>query len=375
MKKLTNVITVIVTAVIVYLTGTRGMDYLDVFVDSSAPFEIWLLRLILVLVFFYAALFIQLILHEGGHLVFGLATGYKFVSFRIMNFAWIRQGGKIVMKRYSVAGTGGQCLMAPPEETSAMPFVIYNMGGVLMNFITAAISWLLYSAVSVPALKMFFLLLCASGVLLGLTNGLPLSTATVNNDGWNALSGLFNASARRAFDDVLAINAGISENMRVKDIDEKYFRMPEDSEKNNSLISIEAVMLENRYMDEHRFEEAEEVIRRILEEGWDIPKIYAPLLKADKVYIDILHQKNLNEPAEFFNDKSAQKILKTMAGVPAVLRTRYAYEKYILHQDVSQIKRTWDSSRGSYPYLGEFETEGELIRLLDETLEKNQETE
>ena len=163
--------------------------------------------------------------------------------------------------------------------------------------------------------------------------------------------------------------------MRVKDIDEKYFRMPEDSEKNNSLISIEAVMLENRYMDEHRFEEAEEVIRRILEEGWDIPKIYAPLLKADKVYIDILHQKNLNEPAEFFNDKSARKILKTMAGVPAVLRTRYASEKYILHQDVSQIRRTWDRSRGSYPYLGEFETEGELIRLLDETLEKNQETE
>lgn len=29
------------------------------------------------------ALFGQLILHEGGHLVCGLATGYRFVSFRI----------------------------------------------------------------------------------------------------------------------------------------------------------------------------------------------------------------------------------------------------------------------------------------------------
>ena len=31
---------------------------------------------------FFAAMLSQIILHEAGHLVFGLASGYRFVSFR-----------------------------------------------------------------------------------------------------------------------------------------------------------------------------------------------------------------------------------------------------------------------------------------------------
>ena len=31
------------------------------------------------------------VIHEGGHLVFGLLTGYKFSSFRIMSFMWVKE--------------------------------------------------------------------------------------------------------------------------------------------------------------------------------------------------------------------------------------------------------------------------------------------
>ena len=54
------------------------------------------------------------IIHEAGHLVCGLRSGYKFVSFRMMNLTFIRVDGKIRIKRYSIAGTGGQCLLLPP---------------------------------------------------------------------------------------------------------------------------------------------------------------------------------------------------------------------------------------------------------------------
>ena len=36
-----------------------------------------------ILVLMAAAYYLQLILHEGGHLIFGAATGYRFSSFRI----------------------------------------------------------------------------------------------------------------------------------------------------------------------------------------------------------------------------------------------------------------------------------------------------
>ena len=46
---------------------------------------------ILILLF---SIFLQVLLHEGGHLVCGLATGYRFVSFRIFNLTFIRKDGK-----------------------------------------------------------------------------------------------------------------------------------------------------------------------------------------------------------------------------------------------------------------------------------------
>jgi len=62
------------------------------------------------------AFILQIVLHEGGHLLFGLLSGYRFVSFRIFNWTLIRQEGKFRLKRFGIAGTGGQCLMLPPDK-------------------------------------------------------------------------------------------------------------------------------------------------------------------------------------------------------------------------------------------------------------------
>ncbi len=73
----------------------------------------------------YLAIFLQIILHEAGHLLFGLLTGYRFSSFRIGSFMWILQDGKIRFKRFSLAGTGGQCLLLPPPMVDGkMPYVL-----------------------------------------------------------------------------------------------------------------------------------------------------------------------------------------------------------------------------------------------------------
>lgn len=85
------------------------------------------------------AVWLQTILHEAGHLVFGLASGYRFVSFRIGSLMWQKDGGKLRFCRFQLAGTGGQCLMAPPDLTNGkMPCKLYNLGGALMNLIAAA---------------------------------------------------------------------------------------------------------------------------------------------------------------------------------------------------------------------------------------------
>lgn len=68
---------------------------------------------ILILLF---SIFLQVLLHEGGHLVCGLATGYRFVSFRIFNLTFIRKDGKLCIKRFSIAGTGGNAYLHHPTS-------------------------------------------------------------------------------------------------------------------------------------------------------------------------------------------------------------------------------------------------------------------
>ena len=76
------------------------------------------------------AFVLHIIVHEGGHLVGGLLTGYRFVSFRIFSLTLLRRDGRYIVRRFNIPGTGGQCIMLPPEGDAAkVPFVIYNAAG------------------------------------------------------------------------------------------------------------------------------------------------------------------------------------------------------------------------------------------------------
>ena len=63
------------------------------------------------------AYFLQVTVHEGGHLVCGLLTGYRPLSFRIGRVLLVKLDGRWRVRSLHIPGTGGQCLMAPPERT------------------------------------------------------------------------------------------------------------------------------------------------------------------------------------------------------------------------------------------------------------------
>ena len=80
------------------------------------------------------AFILSVVLHEGGHLVAGLLTGYRFVSFRFLSCTLIRKGGRLQWRNFELAGTGGQCLMAPPDRPiDQIDTRWYNAGGVLIS--------------------------------------------------------------------------------------------------------------------------------------------------------------------------------------------------------------------------------------------------
>lgn len=115
----------------------------------------------------YVAFFFHIIVHEAGHLLFGLMTGYKFSSFRIASFIWLEENGKLKMKQLSIAGTGGQCLMSPPDmKDGRIPIVLYNLGGSIINIIMGALFLIIYwLCPSVPYLSPLLLIFAAVGFM------------------------------------------------------------------------------------------------------------------------------------------------------------------------------------------------------------------
>lgn len=91
-----------------FACGLVMIDYVEASGGSPAKS---LGKLLFLFIMMYIMILVQMVIHEAGHLVFGLASGYRFSSFRIMNFMWLKENGKIRHRRFSLAGTGGQCLM------------------------------------------------------------------------------------------------------------------------------------------------------------------------------------------------------------------------------------------------------------------------
>ena len=86
-KKLKNVIMMLTGLLLGAVLGFLVMHKLDT--AHSADKSDKILRIAVLLISLGVSSFGGIIIHESGHLVMGLLTGYKFVSFRVGSFLYL----------------------------------------------------------------------------------------------------------------------------------------------------------------------------------------------------------------------------------------------------------------------------------------------
>lgn len=359
--------------VVMMLIGAGCGVFMARYVDVSAALGKdtgkRLIMLGLLLIGMYAFVFVQLVIHEAGHLVFGLLTGYRFSSFRIGSFMWVRVGERVRFKRLSIAGTGGQCLMAPPAfEDGKFPFVLYNLGGSLMNIAAGLLFLPLYALAGGDTFLGFLFLIAAElGFVMAAMNGIPMRMGMVDNDGYNALSLGKDPAARRAFWLQMKINEQTTLGVRLKDMPEEWFTLPDDGELKNSMIASIAVFHCNRLMDAHRFREAEEKMAHLMGVKTGIVGLYKNLMLCDRIYIELLGE-NRPDVIAGMRTKELERFMKSMRSFPSVLRTQYAYA--LLAQGDSgkawKYKAQFEKIEKTYPYPSDIQSERELMALAEE---------
>lgn len=323
------------------------------------------------LVGLYVIFFLEIVLHEAGHLVFGLLTGYGFVSFRVGSLMLLKNEQGWRVRKFRLGGTGGQCLLDPPPIVDGkMPHVLYHLGGVIVNLITAVVcfgcTFLCEDGTLVHAL---LVTAACVGLLFALTNGLPVPMEQAN-DGRNALDLGKEPEALAAFRTQLVVNKLNVNGMRLKDMPAEYFVWPGQESRSNVLIAGIAILCANRLLDGHRFGEcAARLDEMLADEPEKLPGMFRKLLLNDRIYLHLLEGES--EIAQQLMTKEQLKFMRVMNGQLPIHRTAYAYA-LLAEGNSANAERAleeFEEAAKNYPHEQEIASERELIALAQQRAE------
>lgn len=311
--------------------------------------------------------YLVIMLHEAGHLVAGLLSGYSFVSYRVFSFTLIKLNGKLQIKRYSLAGTAGQCLLKPPVWTEkGIPVRLYNLGGILMNAICFAVS--LPFCFLVPVQTLGGMLILSFAVMNGLTflmNGIPMT----NNDGDNVLHLEKDFDAVRAFWAQMMGNAMLAEGVALKDFPDDLYAVSENADLTNPLIATSLAYQAQIPLFHHRFEESDAAIASALEKaGQSLPAVIRVLFVNERIWFELMHE-NRKDVLDAFRTKEYCKYQKAMKGMPSILRVQYTQALADKSSNKAQkCRKQFEVIAKGYPYQQEIDDERSLMDLAEEHL-------
>lgn len=336
---------------------------------QDVPFEKFLLGIVGIYLFFLLSSFLQIVVHEAGHLVFGLLTGYQYSSFRIGSFMWVKLDGKIKLKRFSISGTGGQCLMAPPEmKDGKVPYMLYNMGGCIANFIVSIVPLMLVFMLETPDfLRIMAIVWALIGLFYVVMNGVPIKK--LGNDGHNALSLGKHPEALKAFWLQMKINEQGALGKRLKELPEEWFELPSKEGMENTMIATIAVFVCLRLMDAGKYAEAAEEMERLLSEKNGMVEVHKHLLNMERIYCELVGE-NRPEKLEELYTEELQKFLKAMKKSPSTYRIQYLYAKYVEKNETKAAVAMagFEKVVKTYPYPHEIEGERDMISYAETKL-------
>ncbi|MBQ8315121.1 MAG: hypothetical protein IJX95_05205 [Lachnospiraceae bacterium] len=297
------------------------------------------------LLYYYVTMVLHTIIHEGGHLIFGLLTGYRFLSFRVLSFTIIKKDGKLMRKKIKVPGTLGQCLMYPPEwkEDGDYPYVWYNLGGGLLNLVFCALSvplFFIHSPLAAWAAGVFIF----TGVLFGISNLLPMSVG-IPNDGKNCLLCAKERENQKAFYAQLKTNAMLSDGAMLTDIPEELLCVGE-GQPVNSLTAFPRLMKVYRHWALGEEEKAEACLTE-LEAGMDkLPVAFANTFDLERLYLLLLQETPVEEIAAYY--AVLQPVFLQVKDI-SVLRVKYVYYLFLSDEERETVDWLARSKKGRLP--------------------------
>jgi len=126
------------------------------------------------------------IIHELGHLVGGIFSGYKFFSFQFANFKLRKYQNTGTYSLHFESELCGQCVMIP-KSTACKKYILYNIAGIFFNFALFLIVGI-FTIISYNNLPTYILVFMYAFLIIGINKLLSNAIPHTNNSKLNDMS-------------------------------------------------------------------------------------------------------------------------------------------------------------------------------------------
>jgi len=329
-----------------FITFTYGMERDEIIIT--------LLTMTLVLGVSILLLFIlQVVLHELGHLLFGLLTGYRMLSFRIFSYAIIKQSGKWTTRKYKCPGSAGQCILLPPDKIK-QPFVLNVLGGVIFNAFTAAVA-VFFALSSIPIsflARIIILIFAFYGFGFSLINGIPLNNLNVINDGAVLRDLRKDSLVVKCYYAQIKLAGYLMKGITYKDIPSEMLFLPAKANLTNSLIGYQKIIESYYYMDCGEWDKARNALY-----AFSSSMKYCSMIKEtvllETMFLNVMTEQKPIKKVELSN--KLKNLLKARTHDFNVYRLWLAYEVSQNFEKINKerIHKELDRMQKDYLYKGE----------------------
>jgi len=345
----------------IYIVSSPNKAYLD-----SARF---LYQMFCFFIMFYIGQNIHIVVHELGHLCFGLLTGYRFLAIALRNVIFVKEKGKLKIHLTKNGSAGGFCMMQAPElKNGSMPFVLFECGGILANACLSIIFLilLLYNKENSNLLLIYFSFVI-SGIVIVVMNGMPRKTISLFTDGYNLRSLLNSSKAVCCFWMQTQINSQTISGVRLRDMPDEWFAFSMEDDFSNNVIATIVTTTCSRLIDQQLFSEASQLMEQVLDMEMNITEMTRHYLICECLFVEIIGA-NRSEVIDEIFDQEQESFMKSMKNSPAILRTVYAYV-LLVEDNLAEAKRLremFDRKSATYHYQMVYDGEKELFNIVDQ---------
>jgi hypothetical protein len=210
------------------------------------------------------------------------------------------------------------------------------------------------------------------GVAVALTNGIPMSSTMLDNDGKNAMFLRENKEARQAFWTQLEINHLITSGIPLTEMPSEYFARPYQEDMHIPMVATMAAFRCNYLMDKMKFTQAKAEMLEIVQGDNAVSAVNKSMLINDIIYCELIDGCNKDKMDELLT-KEQKKMAKALKTFPSIIRTEYVYA-LIYEQNMKKadkIKRRFEKAAKTYPYQVSIDAERKLIAYAENIVKQS----